>query len=177
MQLSNEKDPLGISQHSPGAKLDFGKNDLDLVLGEFAMALRGVGDVGTYGARKYSPKGWLKVPNGKDRYLSALLRHYFSYREGNECDEESGLNHLAHLAWNALAAYELECRRRKESLHSTLKQPESTFTEEPSPSTSAPVTQKEQPNAGDSSSIPLVAKLWLLRNKWKMLYSTSEDLR
>lgn len=111
-----EKDPLGKKQHEPGAKLDAGKPNMDLVLGEFPRALRGVGDVGTYGANKYTPKGWTQVPDGPSRYLSAMLRHYLDYSSGEECDVESGLNHLAHLAWNALAAYELTCRQKNQNL-------------------------------------------------------------
>jgi len=104
---------LEIDQHSPGAKLDNEKPMLDLVLGDFARALQEVGKVGTMGARKYSEHGWLSVDRGETRYLSAGLRHYFFYREGEEIDPESGLSHLAHSAWNALAVLELYLRNNK----------------------------------------------------------------
>ena len=104
---------LEIDQHSPGAKLDNEKPMLDLVLGDFARALQEVGKVGTMGARKYSEHGWLSVDRGETRYLSAGLRHYFFYREGEEIDPESGLPHLAHAAWNALAVLELYLRNNK----------------------------------------------------------------
>jgi hypothetical protein len=102
-----------IDQHSPGAKLDSSKPMLDLVLGDFAKALQEVGKVGTMGAQKYSEHGWLSVDRGETRYLSAGLRHYFFYREGEEIDPESNLPHLAHAAWNALAALELYLRNNK----------------------------------------------------------------
>lgn len=111
--LKNEKDPRGLSQHEAGAKLDHGKPNLDLVLGEFPRALTEVGQVGTFGANKYTPRGWLQVDNAVERYSSALLRHYLSHRKGEDVDPDSGLSHLAHMAWNALAVLELIERGNK----------------------------------------------------------------
>lgn len=93
-----------------GVKLDDGKPRLDLVLGGFATALWGVGLVGTFGANKYTDNGWKEVDNAIERYLSALLRHYLSYKNGEEIDPESHLPHLAHIAWNSLAVLELYMR-------------------------------------------------------------------
>ena len=107
-----ETDPTGKSASEAGSKLDAGKPRLDLVLGAFADALNAVGQVGTFGANKYTDNGWQKVDNGAERYASAMLRHYFKYKAGEAVDPDSGLPHLAHLAWNALALFELN----KESL-------------------------------------------------------------
>lgn len=93
--------------HTPGAKDDSVKPRTDLVLGGFSRALWEVSQVGTFGANKYTDNGWMEVPNGIERYLSALLRHYFKYRMGEVNDYESGLPHLSHMAWNALAVLEL----------------------------------------------------------------------
>ncbi len=90
-----------------GVKLDEGKPRLDLVLGDFADALWCVGAVGTYGANKYTDKGWQEVDNGLERYGNAMLRHYLNYRKGIMFDAESGLAHLGHMAWNALAILQL----------------------------------------------------------------------
>ena len=90
-----------------GVKLDEGKPRLDLVLGDFADALWCVGAVGTYGANKYTDKGWQEVENGLERYGNAMLRHYFNFRKGIMFDTESGLCHLGHMAWNALAILQL----------------------------------------------------------------------
>lgn len=95
------------SNHVPGAKDDMDKPRLDLVLGDFKKALWGVGLVGTFGAKKYSDRGWKQVDNAVERYLSAMLRHYLNYKNGEELDSESGLPHLSHMAWNALAVSEL----------------------------------------------------------------------
>lgn len=98
-----EKDPNGLSVHDPGAKMDLGKNRLGLVFSGFSKALQAVGDVGTYGANKYSKGGWRKVPDGVERYTDAMLRHYLDECDGEVFDPESNLLHAAHLAWNALA--------------------------------------------------------------------------
>ena len=90
-----------------GVKLDNKKPRMDLVLGGFAKALYEVGLVGTFGANKYSDDGWKYVDNGIERYLSAMLRHYIKYKNGELIDEESGLPHLSHMAWNALAVLQL----------------------------------------------------------------------
>lgn len=96
-----------------GVKLDDGKPRLDLVLGDFSRALWGVGQVGTYGAEKYTDRGWQLVDNGVERYGNALLRHYFRWKRGEETDNESKLHHLKHLAWNALAILELTLQQEE----------------------------------------------------------------
>ena len=96
-----------------GVKLDSGKNRLGLVLGGFSHALWFVGCVGTFGANKYTDNGWQEVKNGRSRYLDALLRHLFKVFMGEETDKESGLPHLAHVCWNALAILELTVHEKQ----------------------------------------------------------------
>ena len=103
-----ESDPTGRNQHEPGAKLDAGKPRLGLVFLGFSRALEAVGEVGTYGASKYSPKGWAEVPEGQERYTDAMLRHLLA--EATESVDVSGLPHAAQVAWNALARLELMLR-------------------------------------------------------------------
>lgn len=105
--MSEDRDPNGLDAHTPGAKLDSGKNRLGLVLSGFADALQEVGRIGTYGAGKYTPDGWKYVENGRERYWDALWRHLFAYAGGERIDPESCLPHLAHAAWNILAVIEL----------------------------------------------------------------------
>jgi len=57
-----------------------------------------IGEVLTFGAKKYSPNGWKYVENPNDRYMAAAMRHLNSARQGEELDAESGLPHLAHAA-------------------------------------------------------------------------------
>jgi hypothetical protein len=116
---SNIKSPESLPQSGsgqpPGIKLDKEKPNLDMVLGGFARALWAVGEIGTHGAHKYTADGWVHVPNGSERYGSALLRHYLLYRKGETCDRESGRNHLAHIAWNALAILDLALREEEKN--------------------------------------------------------------
>jgi len=109
---SGECDPNGTGAHTAGAKLDAGKPLAGLVLGDFSRALRGIVDVGTFGAKKYSPSGWTKVPGGVNRYKDALWRHLLELEE-TPVDSNSGLPALAHLCWNALAWLELVLRRQE----------------------------------------------------------------
>lgn len=102
-----------------GVKLDKEKPRMDLVLGEFTRALEEVCKVGTFGANKYTDKGWVEVKNGIERYLSAMLRHYMKFRRGIQKDEESGLSHLSHMVWNALAVLELY-KRNEEAIKDTM---------------------------------------------------------
>ncbi len=108
-----EADPTGRSPHEAGAKLDQGKVRPALVLGGFARALWAVSEVGSFGAIKYTENGWVSVPNGKARYEDADLRHWLKDKMGQDKDEDSNLTHLAHKAWNALAALDLELRKRE----------------------------------------------------------------
>jgi len=82
-----------------GRKDDKGKIRMDLLPFE---CLDEVAKILTFGAEKYSPDGWQKVENGKERYEAALLRHFSAYKQGEQNDPESGFSHLAHVATNAL---------------------------------------------------------------------------
>lgn len=105
-----ELDPNGVDQHAPGAKLDAGKHMGGRLLGLFSRALTAVSEVGTFGAKKYTEGGWQHVEDGFKRYEDAQMRHYLKRHMGEEVDPDSGLLHLAHEAWNALAKLELYVR-------------------------------------------------------------------
>lgn len=105
---------INIEPHQPGAKLDHGKNRLSLVIGGFANALWAVGEIGTFGANKYTDNGWISVENGQERYTDAMLRHFLSEMQGEVYDPDSELYHAAHTAWNALARLELMLIEEKE---------------------------------------------------------------
>lgn len=106
-----ETDPNGIDQHSPGAKLDNGKL-LAGILQQWPRALTAVLEVATFGANKYTRGGWEHVDNGVERYTDAMFRHLL--KEPLEpLDQDSGLAHDAHVAWNALSRLELRLRSMK----------------------------------------------------------------
>lgn len=107
----NESDPNGKDRKEPGAKLDKGKIRAGLMVDGFRNALMEVSKVSTYGAEKYSPRGWQSVENGIERYNDAMMRHLFADEEG---DRESELLHLAHAAWNMLAMLELSLRENED---------------------------------------------------------------
>jgi hypothetical protein len=106
-------DPNGVDQHSPGAKVDGGKIQPELIFRGFSRALREVAEVGTYGANKYTRDGWEQVPEAIRRYSDAFHRHQLQRYAGEECDAESKLRHLAHEAWNILAVLELTLREEE----------------------------------------------------------------
>ena len=107
--LHEQFDPNGIDQHMFGAKLDGGKARPDLVLNGFPRALLAVAEVAAYGANKYTEGGWQHVPEGIKRYGAAKDRHRV-LGAIEALDSESHLLHLAHEAWNVLAALELALR-------------------------------------------------------------------
>lgn len=111
---SQERDPFGRSQHEPGAKVDAGKAEFDMVLFSFSNALAYVDRIGKFGARKYTKGGFLSVPNGQQRYFNAEMRHAIKHQQGELLDPDSGELHLAHKAWNALAELELFLREQSE---------------------------------------------------------------
>ena len=109
-----EKDPRGKQQHEAGAKLDDGKLRMGLMLHGFPRALEAVGEVSTYGANKYTPNGWMTVPDGIERYTDAMYRHLIAEAKGEVRCPDSGLIHAAQACWNALARLELMLREAEE---------------------------------------------------------------
>ena len=75
--------------------------------------IRAVGAVREYGTAKYhDPENWRQVE--AQRYRDALYRHWLAYLDGEECDPESGLPHLWHLAANAAFLIELDKREEQQ---------------------------------------------------------------
>lgn len=61
----------------------------------------------TMGAKKYAPRNWEKGLRW-GRVFAALMRHAWAWWSGESRDHESGLNHMAHVAWCALALAEYD---------------------------------------------------------------------
>lgn len=86
------------------AKADAGKPRYTLVP---VSLIEAVAAVRMFGCSKYhGPDNWRKVE--PQRYKDALYRHWLYYLKGEECDQESGLPHLWHLACNAAFLIEME---------------------------------------------------------------------
>jgi len=64
-------------------------------------------EVLTFGAMKYSANNWCGVPDAKNRYFSAMLRHITAWQKGEKNDDESGMSHLAHAGCCLLFLMEL----------------------------------------------------------------------
>ena len=90
---------------SEGVKHDDGKPRCDLLP---AGAMLAVSNVLGFGARKYAPNNWRLVPDAKERYIAAALRHLFAHMMGEKHDQESGLTHLSHAATCLLFVIDLE---------------------------------------------------------------------
>lgn len=80
---------------SNGIKHDQDKNRLDLIP---PSAILAIGEVMTYGARKYGENNWQGVE--AKRYYAAALRHLMAWRRGEGQDRESGIPHLKHALCN-----------------------------------------------------------------------------
>jgi hypothetical protein len=78
-----------------GRKFDGGKLQYGLIP---PHALKEMVRVLTFGAEKYEPDNWKKVPESKRRYFDAMQRHIWAWKEGEQIDPESGIHHLAHAA-------------------------------------------------------------------------------
>lgn len=83
-----------------GRKYDNGKVRFELYPID---AYEGCAKVLTFGAQKYADNEWKLVPNAKNRYYGALIRHlnaqklhFDSGKDGLALDSESGLPHLDH---------------------------------------------------------------------------------
>lgn len=77
-------------------KFDSGKLRYGLIP---PVAMKGLAEVLTYGAKKYKPNNWQQVDD-TSRYVDALYRHLEAWRAGEKVDSESGLSHLKHALTN-----------------------------------------------------------------------------
>lgn len=106
-----------LTDDGTGKKYDNGKPMAGTLTDVFSRALMAVGACIEFGTHKYpDPKNWQLVDNGIKRYRDAMIRHLLKYNAGIDKDEETGLPHLAHMAWNALAILELYMQEHKDEL-------------------------------------------------------------
>lgn len=96
-KVLKEKTPQSIKNDIKDGKLRWELLPLELI--------EPIVRVFTFGAKKYAPWTWNKLDNGYERYKAAMLRHLLAFERGEFSDPESGLPHLAHVLWNAMAMY------------------------------------------------------------------------
>lgn len=82
-----------------GKRYDDGKTQFHLLPSD---GLSELAKVYMAGASKYAPYNWERGM-AWSRCYNSLLRHLYAYWDGERNDKESGLHHMAHATWNALA--------------------------------------------------------------------------
>jgi len=89
-----------------GKKFDSGIDKLDWSLIPWEI-IEGLVKVLNYGKVKYNENpdnpNWKNVDGGKQRYFAAMMRHFMQDKGGEVLDNESGLEHLDHFLFNAIA--------------------------------------------------------------------------
>ena len=112
--LCGEIDPTGRDPKEGGAKLDSGKAPVvQGLLHYFPRACRAVANLSQKGAAKSAWNGWETVPDGVNRYANAGGRHILDEAEKGLWDDAPGGTgelHKTCVAWNMLAALELQLR-------------------------------------------------------------------
>lgn len=99
--------------NQPGYKDDKQKSWPWLVLSDFPLALEQVIAIGTFGAKKYTCRGWDKVDDLDARYREAFGRHLMEeLKDHFSVDPEHGQTHIAAMIWNLLAILEHELREK-----------------------------------------------------------------
>lgn len=86
-----------------------GKNKMELVETGFPNAFLALGEVMSWAAdyKGYQPNDWKDIPDAKNSLLAAAARHRVKRLAGQAEDDESGLPHLYHEAFNVMAQLEL----------------------------------------------------------------------
>ena len=99
-RMTPDLKPKGVTPNPSPTKLPVAD-----MISDFPLALREVSKVTGFGCLKHGPLGgWRSIPDFKRVYQNSKARHAIAglVEEGG-LDGESGLPHLAHEAWNALA--------------------------------------------------------------------------
>lgn len=79
-------------QPTEAKKFDAGKPPLGLIS---RTALEEEAKVLAFGAQKYGTHNW-RAGMDFSRLVDAALRHVYAFADGEDCDKETGLSHLAH---------------------------------------------------------------------------------
>lgn len=97
-RAAEQFDAAAVPVAGGGLRFDTGKVPVELLPPD---ALEEVARVLEFGAKKYARRNWEKGMLWS-RVIGPLLRHAFRWLRGEDNDPETGLNHMAHVACNAL---------------------------------------------------------------------------
>lgn len=99
----------GESFDSSLEKRKNGKIKTELLETGFPNAMMALAEVMTWAAdyKGYQPNDWKDIPDAKNSLLAAACRHRLKRLKCEHCDDESGLPHLYHEAFNVMAQLEL----------------------------------------------------------------------
>ncbi len=90
-----------VVQDNKGLRYDDNKPRYDLIPPE---AMDELALLYTIGAKKYAERNWERGMNW-GKVFGSLMRHAWKWMRGQEYDEETGVHHMIHVAWNAIALY------------------------------------------------------------------------
>jgi len=101
----NSEEESQMGRPDVAGRFSAGKVRHDLIA---PWALNEVAKVYTYGCQKYDDDNWWKGLKWKKDVFGCILRHIWKWFRGERYDDESGVHHLAHAAWNCftLMSYE-----------------------------------------------------------------------
>lgn len=102
--VRSEEEEAQMGQETAG-RFSAGKVRYDLVA---PWGMEQIAKVYTYGTIKYDDDNWWKGLRWKRDVLGCIFRHVWKWVRGEKWDDESGLHHLAHAAWNCIALMEYE---------------------------------------------------------------------
>lgn len=102
--IRNEEEESQMGQKIAG-RFSVGKMRHDLIA---PWALEQLVGVYTYGAQKYDDDNWRKGLKWRKDVFACILRHVWKWFRGEKFDNESGLHHLSHAAWNCFTLIEYE---------------------------------------------------------------------
>lgn len=78
-----------------------GKAELSYLMSA-PYAMQGLCETFAFGAVKYDRDNW-KRGFPSEKLTDSMLRHLLAYQNGETIDPESGIHHLNHMLWNAVA--------------------------------------------------------------------------
>lgn len=94
----------GAEADDTAMRFNSGKSELSYLLSA-PVAMKGLTEAFEFGAKKYARDNWKKGLE-RNTIVDSLLRHLTAAQNGETHDPETGIDHLHHVHWNAMALAE-----------------------------------------------------------------------